>query len=194
MSTDDTPPETGPRRVSRTVIEEVTIRRRRNFVPLLLLPILALGAGVVGATGTRVLHNRLKSDALSQLSPELRAVVKRSVTIGGAGQQLVLRGTVESQAQRTAIAAAAAKARVLTKGDIVNEIVVKQRPIVTTTVKPGPATTVSPTTATAGSPTTVVVSAPPPVPSTTLAGLAPGVATGPSGPAKATVGTPAYTG
>ena len=94
MSTDDTPPETGPRRVSRTVIEEVTIRRRRNFVPLLLLPILALGAGVVGATGTRVLHNRLKSDALSQLSPELRAVVKRSVTIGGAGQQLVLRGTV----------------------------------------------------------------------------------------------------
>ena len=194
MSSEGTPPETSPRRVSRTVIEEVTIRRRRNFVPLLLLPILALGAGMVGATGTRVLHNRLKSDTLSQLSPELRAVVKRSVTIGGAGQQLVLRGTVESQAQRTAIAAAAAKARVLTKGDIVNEIVVKQRPIVTTTVKPGPATTVSPTTAPAGSPTTVVVSAPPPVPSTTLAGLAPGVSAGPSSPAKATVGTPAYTG
>ena len=193
MSTDDTPPGTSPRRVSRTVIEEVSIRRRRNFVPLLLLPILALGAGVVGATGTRVLHNRLKSDALSQLSPELRAVVKRSVTIGGAGQQLVLRGTVESQAQRTAIAAAAAKARVLTKGDIVNEIVVKQRPIVTTTVKPRPATTVSPTTATAGSPTTLVGSAPPSLPSTTLAGVAPGVS-GPSSPAKATVGTPAYTG
>ena len=194
MSTEGTPSETSPQRVRRTVTEEVTIRRQRNFVPLLLLPILALGAGMVGATGTRVLHNRLKSDTLSQLSPELRAVVKRSVTIGGAGQQLVLRGTVESQAQRTAIAAAAARARVLTKGDIVNEIVVKRRPIVTTTVSPRPATTVSPPTATVGSPTTLVGSAPPPVPSTTLAGVAPGVSTGPSSPANATVGTPTYTG
>ncbi len=194
MSTDEIPPETSPLRVRRTVIEEVTIRRRRNYVPLLLLPILALGAGVVGATGTRGLHNRLKSDTLSQLSPELRAVVKRSVTIGGAGKQLVLRGTVESQAQRTAIAAAAAKARVLTKSDIVNEIVVKRRPVVTATTRPVAATTVPPTTATAGSPTTLVVSAAPVAPSTTLAGPTPGVSTGVAGPANATVGTPSYTG
>ena len=194
MSFDANPPEASPVRVRRTVIEEVTLRRRRNFVPLLLLPIVAVGAGVVGATGTRGLHNQLKSDTLSELSPELRAVVKRSVTIGGAGTRLVLRGTVESQAQRTAIARAAARARVLSQGDIVNEIVVKPAAAAVTTMaaKPAPATSV-PATSVPPS-TTTVVSALPGVPSTTLASDAPGVSAGPSGPAKATVGTPAYTG
>ncbi len=192
MMIDETPAESGPIHVRRTVIEEVTIRRRRNFVPLLLLPILALGAGVVGATATRGLHNRLTSDTLSQLPLELRAVVKRSVTIGGAGKQLVLRGTVESQAQRTAIADAAARARVLTKGDIVNEIVVKRRPVIPPATTPNPTTT--PVPATSAPPTTLMVSAPPVSPPTALTGPTPGVSTGPAGPAKSTVGTPSYTG
>ena len=128
-------PAVGMGSVRRMVIEETTtIRPRRNFAPLLLLPLLAVGAGLVGATGTDALHRRLVSAMESNLTPELRSVIGNGVTLGGEGTRLVLRGTVETAAQRAAIGAAAARARALGQGAVVNDIVV--RPVAASTRPP----------------------------------------------------------